>query len=97
MTGMKLSDVGFNTVAAQRYREGVKQAGISAHARTEKAMRGFRMGSAAGFHSRSRKAASAMIAKIPFPLAQHIAQCFKPVSDDPFWSCRQAGPYQAQG
>jgi hypothetical protein len=26
----------------------------------------------------SRKAASAMIAKIPFPLAQHIARCFKP-------------------
>ncbi len=26
---------------------------------------------------RSRKATSAMIAKIPFPLAQHIAKCFK--------------------
>jgi hypothetical protein len=31
-----------------------------------------------GSRSRSRKAASAMIAKIPFPLAQHIAQTFKP-------------------
>jgi len=32
------------------------------------------------FSSRSaaRKAASAQIAKIPFPLAQHIARCFKP-------------------
>jgi hypothetical protein len=32
------------------------------------------------FPSRSerRKAASAQIAKIPFPLAQHIARCFKP-------------------
>lgn len=29
-------------------------------------------------HSAKRKAASAMIAKIPFPLAQHIARCFKP-------------------
>ncbi len=28
-----------------------------------------------------RKAASALIAKIPFPLAQHIARCFKPVSE----------------
>jgi C-5 cytosine-specific DNA methylase len=28
--------------------------------------------------SKKRKAASAMIAKIPFPLAQHIARCFKP-------------------
>ena len=28
--------------------------------------------------SNSRKAASAMIAKIPFPLAQHIARVFKP-------------------
>ena len=31
-----------------------------------------------GSRSDSRKAASAMIAKIPFPLAQHIAQVFKP-------------------
>ena len=28
--------------------------------------------------SKARKAASAMIAKIPFPLAVHIAKCFKP-------------------
>jgi hypothetical protein len=32
-------------------------------------------------HGMKRKAASAMIAKIPFPLANHIAKCFKPVSD----------------
>jgi len=31
-----------------------------------------------GSKSNARKAASAMIAKIPFPLAQHIARCFKP-------------------
>ena len=30
-----------------------------------------------GSKSPQRKAASAMIAKIPFPLAQHIARCFK--------------------
>jgi hypothetical protein len=29
-------------------------------------------------HSPARKAASAMIAKIPFDLASHIARCFKP-------------------
>lgn len=29
--------------------------------------------------SNARKAASAQIAKIPFPLASHIARCFKPV------------------
>lgn len=32
-----------------------------------------------GSRSNSRKAASAMIAKIPFPLAQHIAKVFKPI------------------
>lgn len=31
-----------------------------------------------GSKSKARKAASAEIAKIPFPLAQHIARCFKP-------------------
>lgn len=31
-----------------------------------------------GKNSAKRKAASAQIAKIPFPLAQHIARCFKP-------------------
>jgi C-5 cytosine-specific DNA methylase len=31
-----------------------------------------------GSKSKARKAASAQIAKIPFPLAQHIARCFKP-------------------
>jgi hypothetical protein len=29
-------------------------------------------------HGEKRKRASALIAKIPFPLAQHIARCFKP-------------------
>lgn len=31
-----------------------------------------------GSKSKSRKMASAMIAKIPFPLAQHIARCYRP-------------------
>lgn len=32
--------------------------------------------------SDARKAASAQIAKIPFPLASHVARCFKPQSRD---------------
>ena len=65
---------GFNVTAAQNYRqqnEGLKQGGdwfgpgenCSISRRT-------------GSKSDSRKAASAMIAKIPFPLASHIARCF---------------------
>jgi hypothetical protein len=34
-----------------------------------------------GSKSSNRKAASAEIAKIPFPLAQHIARCFKPICE----------------
>ena len=34
-------------------------------------------------NSDSRKAASAMIAKIPYPLAQHIARCFYPAEVQP--------------
>jgi hypothetical protein len=44
--------------------DGLKQAGISGLRENGKSF--------------SRKAASAMIAKIPFPLAQHIARTFKP-------------------
>lgn len=33
-------------------------------------------------HGARRKAASALIAKIPFPLAQHIARCFKPLTEN---------------
>lgn len=74
--GIKLSEVGFNVAAAQRYREGIKQRGggwgwfdngITRHSS----------------HSDSRKAASAQIAKIPFPLAQYIARVFKPEAGNP--------------
>ena len=42
-------------------------------------------GSKSRFSSRSdaRKAASAQIAKIPFPLASHIARVYKPLASDP--------------
>jgi hypothetical protein len=90
-TGAPLHEVGFNVANAQRYRDGVKhggdcfndpdwpgkqggvkQAGLSGPA-------WFDQGAAsASSKSDSRKAASAMIAEIPFPLAQHIARVFKP-------------------
>lgn len=56
--GIKLSEVGFNAAAAQRYFDN----GIA------------KLSS----RSDSRKAASAMIAEIPFDLSQWIARCFKP-------------------
>ena len=58
--------------------EGIKQAGISGIRNNGKGARWFQDGAARhGSKSNSRKAASAMIAKIPFPLAKHIAQTFK--------------------
>jgi C-5 cytosine-specific DNA methylase len=57
--------------AARRHREGIKQRGSGAE--------WFDIGIAKhSSRSDSRKAASAQIAKIPFPLAQHIARCYKP-------------------
>jgi hypothetical protein len=62
-------------------REGVKQAGISGERNNGKGDKWFQDGAAKhGSKSDSRKAASALIAKIPFPLAQHIARCFKPMA-----------------
>lgn len=93
--------VGFNTINAQRLREGVKVA--SEQGRRTDPGKGARFttrdcgdegtkngndwfGSGpdcslqrkASSRSDSRKAASAQIAKIPFPLAQHIARVYKP-------------------
>ena len=106
--GIKLSEVGFNVAAAQRYREGVKlgtspgkrwedrppntaahregtkQPGISGVRENGKGDRWFQDGAAKhGSRSDSRKAASAMIAKIPYPLASHIARCFYPAEVQP--------------
>ena len=51
-----------------------------------------------GKNSVKRKAAAAQIAKIPFPLAQHIARVFKPVSPHPATPLAGPGPSaQAQG
>jgi len=79
---------GFNVLAAQRYRADNQEDGV----KRMSGLRGFSHPSGKGgrdlggpndprrFSSRSgsRKAASAQIAKIPFPLAQHIARVFKP-------------------
>jgi hypothetical protein len=62
---------GMNVTAAQRYREEFKQKGSGA----EWFDNGLCTKSS---KSDSRKAASALIAKIPFPLAQHIARAYKP-------------------
>jgi hypothetical protein len=74
--GIKLSEVGFNVAAAQRYREGSKGGG-DWFGSGENCSLQRRQSS----RSNSRKAASAMIAKIPFPLSNHIAKCFKGVGE----------------
>lgn len=62
----------------QRESDGIKQAGISGIRENGKGDKWFQDGAAQhGSKSLSRKAASAMIAKIPFPLSSHIARCFK--------------------
>lgn len=75
---------GFNVTAAQKYREGIKQSGISGVRSNGKGDKWFSEGAAKhGSKSDSRKAASAMIAKIPFALSQYIAQTFKPQTATP--------------
>lgn len=76
--GIKFSEVGFNVAAAQRYRanqtpDGIKQGG-DWFGKGEDMPISRRTSS----RSDSRKAASAMIAEIPFNLAQWIARVFKP-------------------
>lgn len=59
--------------------EGVKQSGISGTRNNGKGDRWFQDGAAKhGSKSNPRKAASAMIAKVPYALARHIARTFKP-------------------
>lgn len=77
---------GFNVVAAQRYRDGLKLPGNNAprmwrERRIQRLQDAPQLGEAfylASSGSDSRKAASAQIAKTPFPLARHIAKCFQP-------------------
>ncbi len=59
--------------------EHIKQPGISGPRKNGKGDAWFQDGAAIfGSKSNSRKRAAAEIAKIPFPLARHIAQVFKP-------------------
>jgi len=85
VAGIKLSEVGFNVAAAQRYREerresdAVKQPGIGGMRENGKGDAWFQDDAARhGSKSDSRKAASAMIAKIPYALSSYLAQSFKP-------------------
>ena len=76
--GIKFSEVGFNVANAQRLRrtEFYERAGVKQHGSGPK---WFDEGAAAhSSSSKSRRAASAQIAKIPFPLAEYIAKVFKP-------------------
>lgn len=59
--------------------DGIKQGGISGVRENGKGDRWFQDGAAKnGSKSNARKAASALIAKIPLALSQHIAQAWKP-------------------
>lgn len=70
LTNQRESDAVNLALYADRDSQGIKQQG-SGHI-------WYRTGNGAmSSKSNSRKEASAMIAKIPFPLSQHIAQCFK--------------------
>jgi hypothetical protein len=72
----------FTRIAAkQKDSDAVKQPGIGGMHKNGKGDAWFQDGAAHhGSKSNSRKAASALIAKIPFALSQYIAQAFKPVS-----------------
>ena len=89
--GIKLSEVGFNVAAAQRYREGLKVGDAVKFSQSGDAwfdgkprdkMSGDKGPAAYGSGTNSRKAASAMIAKIPYSLAAHIAKAYKPAAEE---------------
>lgn len=65
--GIHLSQIGFNVAAARKVDASRKPEHFHQSADMKRQHIGY-----------TRKAASAQIAKIPFPLAQHIARVFKP-------------------
>lgn len=76
---MPITTSGKGQNARDQLIEGIKQAGISGTRSNGKGDRWFQDGaSREGSKSPSRKAASAAIAKIPFPLARHIARAYLP-------------------
>lgn len=78
-SGQNWSNFGKTGEVSPHWRmEGIKATPVNRCASTEEfgwAGTEMRQGNS---HSSKRKAASAKIAKIPFPLAQHIAKCFYP-------------------
>jgi len=77
---------GFNVTAAQNYRDGIKNAnggpgGWFGSYAEQKARGTISPGRMFGSKSDSRKAASAMIAKIPLTLSRHIARTFRPLAN----------------
>ena len=78
--GISLSagvSVGFNVTAAQRYREDRKSI-VMKGTYAERKASGDVSGAMYSSRSNSRKAASAMIAKIPYPLSLYLARAFLP-------------------
>jgi len=73
--------IGFNRENERRIIDGLKMGGTWWHDATNNIVR------RCGSRSKARKAASAQIAKIPFPLAQWIAKCYYPCDND---SCEQS-------
>lgn len=64
--------------------DGIKQPGVGGRRKNGKGDAWFQYGAAQrASGSSARKAASAMIAKIPFDLARHVAQVYLPVGDEP--------------
>ena len=68
----------FTRLAGRHAMDGIKQAGLTGERANGKGSHRFQDGAARhGSKSNARKAASAMIAKIPLPLSRHVAQVFK--------------------
>lgn len=70
--GIELGEIGFNVAAARRYGGMVEGVKIERTAEDKRQHIGT-----------SRKFASAMIARIPYPLSLHVARVFKPRSVEP--------------
>jgi len=66
----------FNGTAEKRMREGVKNKDADGYARSHPEAFGWKS-PRTSIKSTARKAASAMIAKIPFPLASYIGSVFR--------------------
>jgi len=74
--------VAFNDTAVRRLREGVKQSGLSGPRSNGRGDRWFQDGAARhGSKSKGRRAAAALVARIPFDLARHVARAWRPAHE----------------